>query len=295
MRKDIVINADDFGYSSRINEGIHEVYDKKRLSSVSVMVNGDGFSDAVKRLKKEPRLGRGLHITLTTNSPVSEPKRIRSLLNDSGSFYQRGELFLANVMRGKIHKEDLEVEIRNQIEEGLQNIDRVDHINSHMHVHMYPPLFSLFNKLAEEYNIPAVRLSDEKLPINYNAFKSGYLWSSITSKNIVKKSALSLFSRLSTSSNRVVTDSFSGVIHMGNMNEENITCFLESNIHSPVEFCVHPGFCDPKLSEINEPLIGEREIDLNGLCSRGVAKILHRDYNLVRFRDIAEKRRLITK
>ena len=51
--KRLVVNADDFGFTPDVNEGIVEAHRNGILTSTTLMANGDAFDDAVK-LAREP-------------------------------------------------------------------------------------------------------------------------------------------------------------------------------------------------------------------------------------------------
>ena len=57
--------------------------------------------------------------------------------------------------------DEVEKEYRAQIEKIIKNV-KVDHIDSHVHMHAIPNLFKIVCKLAKEYNIPYVRTQFEK-------------------------------------------------------------------------------------------------------------------------------------
>src|SRR5438105_6114679 len=68
----LVVNADDFGLSPGVNDGILEAHAAGVVSSVSVLVNAPGWEDAVAALRGGgAALGAGLHLNLTAGEPVS--------------------------------------------------------------------------------------------------------------------------------------------------------------------------------------------------------------------------------
>src|SRR3989442_4639335 len=74
--RSLVVNADDFGLSAGVNRGVLEAHEAGVVSSVSVLVNAPGWTDAVQRLRDLgspllPGLGIGLHLNLTTGRPIS--------------------------------------------------------------------------------------------------------------------------------------------------------------------------------------------------------------------------------
>lgn len=88
--KHLIINADDFGLSPGVNQGIAEAYQAGGISSTTVMVNMPGFTDAVRLASLHPGLGVGLHFNLTYGRPVSDPRLIPSLIQADGRFHSIG-------------------------------------------------------------------------------------------------------------------------------------------------------------------------------------------------------------
>ena len=64
MRKLLIINADDFGYSVSRNIGMVECFTKGVISGVTLMVNGVADEDAAKRAK-ESEVPTGIYIRRT--------------------------------------------------------------------------------------------------------------------------------------------------------------------------------------------------------------------------------------
>ncbi|PYO28094.1 MAG: hypothetical protein DMD73_06885 [Gemmatimonadetes bacterium] len=67
----LVVNADDFGLSPGVNDGILEAHAAGVVSSVSVLVNAPGWEDAVAALRGGgAALGAGLHLNLTAGESL---------------------------------------------------------------------------------------------------------------------------------------------------------------------------------------------------------------------------------
>ena len=62
MEKRLIINADDFGLSHGITDGILLTHVKGLLTSTSLMVNQPATEYAVRRASEAPRLGIGIHV-----------------------------------------------------------------------------------------------------------------------------------------------------------------------------------------------------------------------------------------
>ncbi|MDO8518577.1 MAG: ChbG/HpnK family deacetylase, partial [Deltaproteobacteria bacterium] len=59
--KTIIVNADDFGISPGINQGILQCYREGIVRSTSLMANLPAFADGVRIAKENPGLSVGVH------------------------------------------------------------------------------------------------------------------------------------------------------------------------------------------------------------------------------------------
>lgn len=80
MSRQVIINADDFGLSPAINDGIIKAYQSGGITSTSMMVNMPGFDHAVHAAQSLPDFGIGLHFNLTYGCPVCDPGSVSSLV-----------------------------------------------------------------------------------------------------------------------------------------------------------------------------------------------------------------------
>ena len=64
MSKRLIVTADDFGMSMEVNEAVEEAHREGILTCASLVVAGDAAQDAVKRAKRLPGLGVGLHLAI---------------------------------------------------------------------------------------------------------------------------------------------------------------------------------------------------------------------------------------
>src|SRR5256885_13268680 len=96
----LIVNADDFGLSPGVTDGILEAHAAGVVSSVSVLVNAPGWEHAVAALRAAgSTLGAGLHLNLTTGEPVSGGG---SLVHPrTGRFYGLAGL-MARALAGRI-------------------------------------------------------------------------------------------------------------------------------------------------------------------------------------------------
>src|SRR5438093_1108723 len=113
----LIVNADDFGLSAGVNRGVLEAHETGVVSSVSVLVNAPGWTDAAQRLRdlsspSFPELGVGLHLNLTTGRPVS----CGGSLCDArtGQLHPFGT-FVARALAGRIAPRDVAIECTAQL------------------------------------------------------------------------------------------------------------------------------------------------------------------------------------
>lgn len=148
----LIINADDFGLTQGVNAGIIQAHVQGVLTSATLMANGLAWEEAVSLAKEHPRLGVGVHLTLTALRPVLDPSLIPSLVDGKG-FLQKGRWRLPLYNLSQV-KSEWAAQIHRLQEAGLN----LTHLDSHHHSHLWPSLTQIAVELAREYNVPALRL-----------------------------------------------------------------------------------------------------------------------------------------
>jgi len=79
--ENLIINADDLGICIERDSGIFELFEKKLISSASIMVNGASFESAVRKAR-ELRLPLGIHLNLTEGEPINKSNiELNNLVN----------------------------------------------------------------------------------------------------------------------------------------------------------------------------------------------------------------------
>lgn len=156
--KTLIVTADDFGLSEKVNEGILEAFHRGVVRNTTLMVNFPDLDGSVACLKQAKGLDVGVHLNLTSGSPVIGSDRARSLVDRQGRFLGLVPFF-KRVAVGRIRWAEVEQEWSAQIELGNKMGFRFSSITSHQHVHMLPRLARIAAELAQQYDIPVVRLS----------------------------------------------------------------------------------------------------------------------------------------
>ena len=86
MLKKIIINADDFGISKGTNIAIIKGSKNGIINSTSIMINVLELNDESKDFLYNADIDLGLHLNLTNEYPVSNPKDIDLLVDKNGTF-----------------------------------------------------------------------------------------------------------------------------------------------------------------------------------------------------------------
>ena len=153
----IIINADDLGISSQVNKAIEYAIQKGRISSSTILVNGDDFDGAVRIAKSYPNISFGIHLNLIEFVPLTNRDVFSKygLLNIDGRF-QEGAIFLL---------EDFPDDLCNAIyDEWMAQINKLrrvginpTHIDSHQHTHNIYQLSKVLIKVIVDSEIYVVR------------------------------------------------------------------------------------------------------------------------------------------
>lgn len=150
----VIINADDLGRSSGINDGIFEAHQRGVVSSATLMAGESAAGDAAARLTDHPRLGVGLHLTLTGSRPTLPAGRVPSLVDSNGCFPRKPEQIRDFAPR------DLLAEMRNQLRIFHELTGRLPtHLDSHHHSHTHPLVLEAVLEIAGEHRLPVRRSS----------------------------------------------------------------------------------------------------------------------------------------
>lgn len=238
----LIITADDFGFSSACNTAILSAALRGRISAASLMVNMPYAEDACKQTHSQlPKLGLGLHFTLTSGGCVAPAEKIPLLVDGLGMF-RLGFLALRRQLgtAETAKNEELLRQIRLEFEAQLRVLDqwqqryalRIDHLDSHQHVHALRPIWNLLDEEARRRNL-VLRVPREA--------RGGFFRSPV---GFMKKSLLDRCTR--GVEQRV---GYFGVVDSGKMGPgawRRILAYLAEHRDRPYEVNVHPGLAGEK-------------------------------------------------
>lgn len=156
MQKRLIINADDYGLSRGITDGILLTHRKGLLTSASLMVNQPATEYAIQRAPDASGLGIGIHLNLTEGKPVLPKDRVRTLVNAAGEFVGPSEMG-RRLLRWQASPAEIEAEFRAQIQLMKSLGLEPTHADSHHRIHMYPAAARAFYKAVTSEGIRRAR------------------------------------------------------------------------------------------------------------------------------------------
>lgn len=164
----LIINADDFGLSKSISDGIVKGIKEGYLSSTSIMVNMKYAKYAVELAKQNGINCIGLHINLTVGKPLIKNER---LTDENGVFlYNRKQIENPNLTFDDAYNEIMaQVNLYKKLSGG-----GIDHLDTHHHLIDNPNIKAAIKKISKELNLPVRRecdgLSQKKTDLLYHEF-----------------------------------------------------------------------------------------------------------------------------
>jgi predicted glycoside hydrolase/deacetylase ChbG (UPF0249 family) len=251
----LVVTADDFGLSPAVDRGILEAFRRGIVRSTALLVNFPDVRDSIARLRQEPGLEVGIHLNLTAGPPVLPPERVPTLVRADGNFHSF-TAFFARVALSQIDWREVALEWEAQFERGIELGCAFTFITSHQHVHMLPQAAHICTKLAHEFEVRAVRLSNFRV--------SEMLWP-LRLKGLALSTfaatAADVLKRTNVFSNASILEIPPGAPDRTVQQLCRIIKRLDSGVH---ELVCHPGYVDALL-QARDPYVDARPTELQVL------------------------------
>ena len=268
--KTLIVNADDFGFTADVNEGIVHAHRHGILTATTLMANGSAFDDAILRARETATLDVGCHLVLVGG---------RALLSPSRPLPASVPELLVALARREI---DAYRELRAQIEKIAGAGIQPTHLDTHKHTHLAPAVLDAVARLGEEFGIPWVRrpfdfpLTGVPAPFTQRALSRAL------------GSLRSRFHRVLGRHGRRTTDHFAGFQITGMFRTPELLALIRALPEGTTEFMCHPGFCREELRGARTRLKESREEELRALTAPEVrAEIEKAGVRLERYRDLA--------
>ena len=286
--KQVILNADDFGLTRGINEGIIRSHREGILTSATLMATGPAFGDAVERAKATPELGIGCHLVLTGGISVAPPEKISSLASKDGRLPETLAAFVARVSSGRIRSADIETELRAQIGKIRQAGIEPTHVDTHKHTHVHPRVMAVVARVARDLGITRIRNPVESLTDSWRSTRSD---GAGRIKDLAASAAvLSVgrnFRMISRKYNLHYPEHFLGLAATGRLSAAALRELIDTLPDGNTEIMLHPGVCDADLARTGSRLQQQRQTEMEALLSPEARHAVEvRDVRLITFRQL---------
>ncbi len=254
----VIVNADDLGVSRGATSGVVEAHHRGIVTSASMAVTTPDFEHAVSAVRECPDLGVGLHFTLTSGRPASDPRDVPLLVDKTGFFRWRfTTLLLATMTRAHAALgEQIALELDAQMQRLSSAGIRADHIDGERHVHLIPEIFPLIAAAAVRHGVPFVRVGRDA---GYRFLDPRHLPGVMARGGMVKSALLALLSRMARGrlGSARSPDFVASYVHTGRTDQIIESVLSKPPIAAITEIMVHPGIPE----ESRAVAIGNAELE----------------------------------
>lgn len=157
----LIVRGDDMGYSHSGNIALIESSKNGIQTSIEIIVPSPWFPEAVRLLNDNPGIDVGIHLALTSEwdnikwRPLTE---VPSLVEGDGYFFPMSfpndDYPGLSIQENNWKIEEIERELRAQIELAQRKISGISHVSAHMgFTWIDPSIMNLVKELATEYDI----------------------------------------------------------------------------------------------------------------------------------------------
>jgi predicted glycoside hydrolase/deacetylase ChbG (UPF0249 family) len=263
--RNLIVNADDLGWTEGVNRGIAEAHGNGIVTSASLLANGAAFASGVELARTAPALGVGVHLNLSDGEPVADRELVTTLLNDRGELEGKPESLLLKLARRSVLLDEIEREWDAQIQKVRDVGIEPTHLDGHKHVQMLPGLFEIALRLAKRHGIAAVRISHEESSLRA-ALSSGAKQKGAVMKQGVQARGLKLLARdareQAERAGITAADYFCGIAQTGELTREGVLRLLEILPEGTTELMCHPGYVDADLAKSATRLQASRQAEV---------------------------------
>jgi chitin disaccharide deacetylase len=277
VSRNLIVNADDLGWTAGVNRGIAEAHRNGIVTSASLMANGQAFAEAAEFARDTGGLSVGVHLNLNDGPPVATRAAVPSLVNDAGEFEGGPDGLLLKLATRGLSLREVETEWQAQISKVRAAGVEPTHLDGHKHVHMLPGLFEIALRLAKRHGIGAIRVSHEASSLR-RALSTGELRAAVVLKQGVQARGLKLLARdARQQAERVgvsTADYFCGIAQTGELTKEGVARLLRSLPEGTTELMCHPGYADEALRKTSTRLQSSRQKEMEILTDKEIRNLV---------------------
>lgn len=276
--KNLIVSADDLGWTAGVNRGIAEAHRKGLVTSTSLLANGRAFDSALEVARANPELGVGVHLNLSDGRPTAPAGKVAGLLNRAGELGAGPESLLLRIASRSISVEQVEREWDAQICKVREAGIAPTHLDGHKHVQMLPGFFEVAVRLAKKHGVRAIRVSHEESKLRSALSSAGDQSTGMVLKQEVQARGLKLLARdareMADHAGLVTTDYFCGIAQTGVLTREGVEQLLVNLPEGTTELMCHPGYADEELRRTTTRLQESRQTELQILTDSRIRKLV---------------------
>lgn len=159
----VIVNADDCGYSAKVNQHIKHAIELGKVTSTTIMANMSDLEGAFSLYHQyHNSVSFGVHLNLTEGSPLLKS----DLLLDASILVEKEGRIVFNEdkvesYRYRLMPKDLQNEIYKELKAQVEKVQSggvvVSHFDSHHHIHTSIGLFGVLSQLSKECEVYKIR------------------------------------------------------------------------------------------------------------------------------------------
>ena len=274
MTKYVIVNADDFGMSGRVNAAVQKAHREGILTTASLMVAEPAWQEAVEIAKQNPKLGVGLHVTTTCDRALLSRNEIPDLIDAAGKFEANPlKVGLRYAFSKKIQAQ-LRREMEAQFERYSQTGLAWDHVDGHQHFHMHPTVFNLLLELCDKAGAHRLRVPQEDVRAHLRSGGDGFTPVTIGAwilQTLCKRNRKTLLARKTLGGKPVfLCDQVYGDYQSSNMTEDYTLKLLDRLEGATNEIYFHPGTDYARKLPPEQQTEEVRDVELQALLSQRI-------------------------
>lgn len=160
--KQVIINADDFGATARVNAAVLRSHTEGVLTAASLMVNEPGTSEAVETARRTPTLAVGLHVAMSDGVAALRHSEAPRIVGVDGSFIPDPVRAAILYHLSGAARRELAREIHAQFDRFAATGLPWSHVDGHQHMHVHPAAWATVARLAAEVGAGGIRVPREE-------------------------------------------------------------------------------------------------------------------------------------
>jgi len=286
----LIINADDFGFTSGVNRAIVEAHRHGIVTSSTLMATGKAFAEAVELARTVPSLSVGCHLVLIDGEPILPAAQLPSLTAGASTPRFRNGLktFAARAIVGRMDADEIAAEAIAQIHKIQSSGISVSHFDTHKHTHLFPNILRPLLRAAAACGVRALRNPfGPRLPLRSSQLLARpSLWTRCAEVRVLRRFA-GRFRQAVDREGFLTTDGTLGIEVTGALDESLFCAIARSIPEGTWEFVCHPGYNDADLQAARTRLRDSREAELRVLTLPGARALLSREgIELISYRDL---------